>query len=137
MDFPITEKEANKIRSAFRWLIQKIRLGETAVLSSGGAKRFASFLRTRKNELEYRLNKALWAFGDAQIAVRFQYEYHDKSGQWFRTYGNELWEFDAAGLMKRREASINDVAIEAADRKFFWPLDQPRPTYHDGIPKLR
>jgi len=78
MDFPITEKEA------------KIRLGETAVLSSGGAKRFASFLRTRKNELEYRLNKALWAFGDDQIAVRFQYEYHDKSGQWFRTYGNEF-----------------------------------------------
>lgn len=88
-------------------------------------------------ELEYRLNKAIWAFSDDQIAVRFQYEHHNADGQWFRAYGNELWQFDDAGLMKRREASINDVAIKESDRKFHWPLDSPRPVDHEGIPTVK
>jgi nuclear transport factor 2 (NTF2) superfamily protein len=69
-------------------------------------------------ELDYRLRKALWAFTDRRIAVRFQYEWHDSAGRWFRSYGNELWEFADDGLMRRREASINDVAIAAAERRF-------------------
>ena len=75
---------------------------------------------TRKwaTELDYRLRKSLWAFSDRRIGVRFQYEWHDASGQWFRSYGNELWEFDDRGFMRRREASINDVTILAAERRF-------------------
>lgn len=84
---------------------------------------------TRKwqNEHEYRLTKHLWAFTENRIAVRFQYEYHDNDGRWWRAYGNELWEFDSEGLMRRREASINDIAIAEADRKFHWPVGMPRP----------
>ena len=73
-------------------------------------------------ELDYVLRKDLWAFEDDRIAVRFQYEWHDAAGNWFRSYGNELWEFDADGLMRRREASINDVAIEESERR----IDGPR-----------
>ena len=69
-------------------------------------------------ELDYRLRKSLWAYTDRRIGVRFQYEWHDASGQWFRSYGNELWEFDDHGFMRRREASINDVRISAAERRF-------------------
>ncbi len=69
-------------------------------------------------ELDYRLRKNLWAFGESRIAVRFQYEWHDAGGNWFRSYGNELWEFDARGLMRRREASINDAAITEEQRRF-------------------
>ena len=87
-------------------------------------------------EHEYRLTKSLWSFTDDRIAVRFQYEYHDDQGQWFRAYGNELWEFDSAGLMRRREASINDVPIAAEQRKFFWPAPGPRPTTDAGIPQV-
>jgi nuclear transport factor 2 (NTF2) superfamily protein len=79
-------------------------------------------------ELDYVLRKSLWAFTDDRIAVRFQYEWHDAEGQWWRSYGNELWEFDAHGLMRRREASINDVAIAAADRR----LSGPRPEAERG-----
>ena len=74
-----------------------------------------------ERELDYALRKALWAFTDDRIAVRFQYECRDAGGQWWRSYGNELWEFDAHGLMRRREASINDVAIAAGDRRIFGP----------------
>lgn len=81
-----------------------------------------------KREREYRLMKDLWSFDSNRIAVRFQYEYHDTHGQWWRAYGNELWEFDTEGLMRRREASINDLAITDAQRKFHWPLGEPRPT---------
>jgi nuclear transport factor 2 (NTF2) superfamily protein len=88
-------------------------------------------------ELDYRLVKALWAFTDDRIAVRFQYEWHDASGRWQRSYGNELWEFDERGLMRRREASINDVPIDQTDRKFFWPAPGPRPADHPGIPDVR
>ncbi len=72
-------------------------------------------------ELDYALRKSLWAFGDDRIAVRFQYESHDAAGQWWRSYGNELWEFDAHGLMARREASINDVRIAEQERRIFGP----------------
>ncbi|MES2977575.1 MAG: nuclear transport factor 2 family protein [Pseudomonadota bacterium] len=72
-------------------------------------------------ELDYRLKKELWAFTDNRISVRFEYEWHDDAGFWFRSHGNEQWEFDEFGLMRRREASINDVPIKQADRKFHWP----------------
>ncbi len=74
-----------------------------------------------ERELDYVLRKGLWAFGDDSIAVRFQYEWHDGDNNWFRSYGNELWEFDAEGLMRRREASINDVAIAKSERRYFAP----------------
>jgi nuclear transport factor 2 (NTF2) superfamily protein len=74
-----------------------------------------------ERELDYVLRKGLWTFGDDRIAVRFQYEWHDVEGSWFRSYGNELWEFDVQGLMRRREASINDVAITSAERRYFGP----------------
>jgi len=74
-----------------------------------------------ERELDYVLRKALWAFSDDRIAVRFQYEWHDATGQWWRSYGNELWEFDASGLMSRREASINDLAINEAERRLTGP----------------
>ena len=90
-----------------------------------------------ERELEYRLVKALWAFTDDRIAVRFRYEWHDTTGQWFRSYGNELWEFDDRGLMRRREASINDLAITESDRTFFWPTPGPRPSDHPGIPEVK
>jgi nuclear transport factor 2 (NTF2) superfamily protein len=87
---------------------------------------------TRKwdREREYALRKDLWAFTDDRIAVRFQYESQDASGQWWRSYGNEQWEFDAEGYMRRREASINDVAIDEADRRIFGP----RPEAEHGVP---
>jgi uncharacterized protein len=90
-----------------------------------------------ERELDYRLVKALWAFSDDRIAVRFRYEWHDSSGQWFRSYGNELWEFDDHGLMRRREASINDLAIAESDRTFFWSAPGPRPLDHPGIPEVQ
>jgi nuclear transport factor 2 (NTF2) superfamily protein len=86
-------------------------------------------------ELEYRLIKELWAFHDNRIAVRFCYEWHDATGQWYRAYGNEQWEFTAEGLMRRREASINDVRIDAGERKFSWPLGA-RPSNHAGLTDL-
>jgi nuclear transport factor 2 (NTF2) superfamily protein len=90
---------------------------------------------TRKwaKEQDYRLIKDLWAFHDNRIAVRFQYEWHDASGQWHRSYGNEQWEFDEHGLMRRREASINDVVIAEKDRRFHWPAPGARPA---GVPGL-
>jgi len=92
---------------------------------------------TRKwaRELDYRLIKELWAFADNRIAVRFAYEWHDDSGQWFRSYGNENWEFNAQGFMQHRFASINDLPITAAERKFFWPPGR-RPDDHPGLGEL-
>jgi nuclear transport factor 2 (NTF2) superfamily protein len=87
-------------------------------------------------ELDYRLIKELWAFGDDRIAVRFAYEYHDASGSWFRAYGNENWEFAADGLMKTRHASINDVPITDGDRLFHWDSSGPRPDDHPGLSEL-
>lgn len=90
-----------------------------------------------ERELDYRLIKSLWAFSDNRIAVRFQYEYHDASGQWLRAYGNELWEFDEEGLMRRREASINEVTIDVGKRRFHWPAPGPRPANDAGIPGVK
>ncbi|HTQ24999.1 MAG TPA: DUF1348 family protein [Candidatus Binataceae bacterium] len=86
-------------------------------------------------EIDYRLIKELWAFEANRIAVRFAYEWHDDSGRWFRSYGNENWEFDEAGLMRRRLASINDLPIKEADRKYHWPLGR-RPDGHPGLSDL-
>jgi nuclear transport factor 2 (NTF2) superfamily protein len=86
-------------------------------------------------ELDYRLVKEVWAFHGNRIAARFAYEWHNGAGQWFRSHGNEQWEFDAEGLMCRREASINDVPIAEADRKFHW-LAGPRPQTHPGLSDL-
>ena len=86
-------------------------------------------------ELDYRLIKEIWAHGADRIAVRFAYEWHDAAGHWFRSYGNENWQFNADGLMRTRIASINDVAIEAGQRKFHWPLG-PRPADHPGLSDL-
>ena len=87
----------------------------------------AFLARKWARELDYRLTKDLWSFTLNRIAVRFQYEWHDAGGRWFRAYGNKLWEFDGSGLMRRREASINDRPIEPEDRKFHWPAPGPRP----------
>ena len=94
-------------------------------------------LLTRKwaKELDYRLIKELWAFEGNRIAVRYAYEYHDDSGNWFRAYGNENWEFDANGFMERRFASINEHPIKEEERKFHWPLGR-RPDDHPGLSDL-
>jgi nuclear transport factor 2 (NTF2) superfamily protein len=101
-----------------------------------GREQIAKFL-TRKwaRELDYRLIKELWAFGDNRIAVRFAYEYHDDAGTWYRAYGNENWEFDEHGLMRRRLASINDLPIKETERKYRWPLGR-RPDDHPSLSDL-
>ena len=88
-----------------------------------------------QRELDYRLIKELWTFADNRIAVRFAYEFHDEDKNWFRAYGNENWEFDDQGLMQRRIASINDLAIGETDRKFHWPSGR-RPDDHPGLSEL-
>jgi nuclear transport factor 2 (NTF2) superfamily protein len=95
-----------------------------------------AFLRRKwEAERDYRLIKEVWAFAEARIAVRFVYECHDEHGAWKRAHGNEQWEFDEHGLMRRREASINDVSITEAQRLFHWPLG-PRPDDHPGLTEL-
>jgi len=91
--------------------------------------------RKWRREMDYRLIKELWGFRDNRMAVRFAYESHDEAGQWFRSYGNELWEFDDQGLMSRRIASINDAPIAENDRAFHWPLGR-RPDEHPGLSDL-
>jgi uncharacterized protein len=101
-----------------------------------GREQIVEFLKRKwARELEYRLIKELWAFGGNRIAVRFCYECHDASGQWFRSYGNENWEFDEKGLMKHRHASINDLAIEESQRLFHWPIGR-RPDDQKGLSDL-
>lgn len=101
-----------------------------------GRNQIVAFLRRKwDHELDYRLIKELWAFGDARIAVRFAYEYHDDSGNWFRAYGNENWEFDEDGLMAVRHASINDLPIKESERKYHWP-QRRRPDDHPGLSAL-
>lgn len=97
----------------------------------------ATFLADKwQREQDYRLIKELWAYTDDRIAVRFQYEYHNADGTWFRAYGNENWEFDEHGLMRVRQASINDVPIEQSERKFHWTAPGPRPADHPGLTAL-
>ena len=101
-----------------------------------GREEIVQFLRRKwAKENDYRLIKELWACHEARIAVRFAYEWHDDSGNWFRAYGNENWEFDENGFMARRIASINDMPIKEADRKFHWPLGR-RPDDHPGLSDL-
>jgi nuclear transport factor 2 (NTF2) superfamily protein len=95
----------------------------------------AFLIRKWSCELDYRLIKELWAFRENRIAVRFAYEWRDDSGSWFRSYGNENWEFDESGLMRRRIASINDMPIRGSDRLFHWPLGR-RPDDHLGLSDL-
>jgi nuclear transport factor 2 (NTF2) superfamily protein len=101
-----------------------------------GREAIVAFLQRKwARELDYRLIKEVWAFTENRIAVRFAYEWHDDSGQWFRSYGNENWEFAANGLMQRRIASINDLPIDVADRKYHWPLGR-RPDEYPGLSDL-
>lgn len=101
-----------------------------------GREQIVDFLKRKwARELEYRLIKELWAFGGNRIAVRFCYECHDASGQWYRSYGNENWEFDEKGSMKHRHASINDLPIEESQRLFHWPIGR-RPDDHKGLSDL-
>jgi nuclear transport factor 2 (NTF2) superfamily protein len=101
-----------------------------------GRAQIVAFLQRKwARELDYRLIKEVWAFRENRIAVRFAYEWHDDSGQHFRSYGNENWEFDAAGLMQVRIASINDLPINPAARQYHWPLG-PRPQHHAGLSAL-
>ena len=102
-----------------------------------GRPAIVAFLTAKwEKEREYRLIKELWAFFGNRIAVRFAYEWRDDSGHWFRSYGNENWEFDERGLMRRRLASINDLPIAAEERKFHWPAPGPRPADHPGLSDL-
>jgi nuclear transport factor 2 (NTF2) superfamily protein len=101
-----------------------------------GREAIVAFLKRKwTRELDYRLIKELWAFEGDRIAVRFAYEWHDDAGNWLRSYGNENWEFDENGLMKRRLASINDLPIKETDRKYHWPLGR-RPDDHPGLSEL-
>lgn len=103
-----------------------------AEFATGREEVVALLRRKWTRELDYRLIKELWAFGGNRIAVRFAYEFHDDSGQWFRAYGNENWEFDDDGLMHTRHASINEHPIVETERKYFWPLGR-RPDDHPGL----
>jgi nuclear transport factor 2 (NTF2) superfamily protein len=101
-----------------------------------GSEQVKTFLQRKwARELDYRLIKELWAFTDSRIAVRFAYEWHDDSGRWYRSYGNENWEFNALGYMQRRFASINDLPIQASERLFHWSLGR-RPDEHPGLSQL-
>ena len=101
-----------------------------------GRQEILEFLKRKwAKELDYKLIKEVWAFSENRIAVRFQYEWHDDSDQWFRAHGNENWEFSDNGLMRRREASINDIPIKAEDRKFIWE-DGSRPEDFPGLTEL-
>lgn len=101
-----------------------------------GREAIRAFLQRKwARELQYRLIKELWSFHEHRLAVRFAYEWHDDSGHWYRSYGNELWEFNEQGLMARRLASINDLPIPASERKYHWPLGR-RPDDHPGLSTL-
>ena len=102
-----------------------------------GRDRIVEFLTAKwQNELDYRLIKEVWSFNDNRIAVRFAYESHDRAGQWFRSHGNENWEFDDEGLMRFRHASINDQRIDESERLFHWDSNGPRPADHPGLTEL-
>ncbi|WP_447903651.1 nuclear transport factor 2 family protein [Stenotrophomonas geniculata] len=125
-------RDADKVSLAYSLNTQwRIRAEFT-----NGREEARQFLARKWNkELEYRLIKELWAFTENRIAVRYAYEWHDDSGNWFRSYGNENWEFGEDGLMQRRFSSINDLPIKESDRKFHWPLGR-RPDDHPGLSEL-
>ncbi len=162
MNKPLTTKSPSVIAPPFTFesAIQKVRAAEDAWNSRDpswvamaytedsiwrnrtefvqGRDQIKSLLQRKwARELEYRLVKELWGFLNNRMAVRFQYESRDAAGQWSRSYGNELWEFDEHGLMRRREASINDVLISESERKFHWAAPGPRPSDHVGINDVR
>jgi uncharacterized protein len=114
---------------------QDSRWRNRAEFLQGRAAIEAFLVRKWSRELDYRLIKELWACHENRIAVRFAYEWHDDSGQWFRSYGNENWEFDAQGYMARRIASINDLAIPESERRYHWPLGR-RPDDHPSLSDL-
>ena len=121
-------------RVALAYTIDSVWRNRAEFLS--GREAITEFLRRKwDRELDYRLIKELWAFDDNRIAVRFAYEWHDDSNNWFRSYGNENWEFSENGLMHRRIASINDLPIQDSDRKYHWALG-PRPEGHAGLGEL-
>jgi nuclear transport factor 2 (NTF2) superfamily protein len=145
---PFTHKTAiEKVRKAEdAWNSrdpQKVSLAYSAdsrwrnrnVFISGRAEIIAFLTRKWQRESDYRLIKELWAFTENRIAVRFAYESHDENGQWFRSYGNENWEFDSNGLMTARHASINDLVIKPAERLFHWPTGR-RPDDHPSLSEL-
>ena len=125
-------RDPNRVSLAYT---EDSRWRNRAEFIHGRAEIVAFLTRKWSKELDYRLIKELWAFTDNRIAVRFAYEWHDDSGNWFRSYGNENWEFSAAGEMQRRLASINDLAIREADRKYHWPLGR-RPDDYPGLSDL-
>ena len=117
------------IRRTLRWPIRWIPNGATVQNSPPTGRKRRRSRRGNGKELDYRLIKELWAFTDNRIAVRYAYEWHDDSGNWFRSYGNENWEFAPDGLMKRRFACVNDMPIKESERLFHWPLGR-RPDDH-------
>ena len=126
-------RDPEKVAGAYT---EDSRWRNRAEFLNGRAEIVAFLTRKWARELEYRLIKEVWTYGDNRIAVRFVYESHDADGQWFRSHGNENWEFDEHGLMRRRHASINDIAIEAVDRLFEWDRSGPRPADHPGLTEL-
>jgi hypothetical protein len=127
--------EQPRPRAGVAGLHRGLALAEPDTFLTGRAEIVAFLTATWERELDYVLRRSLWAADDDRIAVRFQYEWHDADGHWWRSYGNELWEFDAHGLMSRREASINDVQIPAADRRLFGP--RPPEEHGRDIPLRR
>jgi nuclear transport factor 2 (NTF2) superfamily protein len=126
-------RDAEKVSLAYT---EDCRWRNRAEFVTGRAEIVALLKRKWTRELDYRLIKELWAVDGDRIAVRFAYEYRDDSGQWYRAYGNENWEFAADGLMRLRLASINEAPIAAAERKFHWEAGQPRPADHPGLSEL-
>jgi len=121
-------------RIALAYTVDTVWRNRSEFLS--GRQQVQEFLERKwARELDYRLIKEVWAFTDNRIAARFAYEWHDDSGSWFRSYGNEQWEFNEKGLMQRRMASINDLAISESERLFRWPLGR-RPDDHPGLSDL-
>lgn len=125
-------RDAEKVALAYS---PDSRWRNRAEFANGRAEIIALLKRKWSRELDYRLIKELWTFGADRIAVRFAYEWHDDAQNWFRSYGNENWEFDVNGLMRRRFACINDLPIKESDRKYHWPLGR-RPDDHPGLSDL-
>lgn len=115
--------------------MRRTAIGEIAEFFRGREQMQAFLTRKWSRELDYRLIKEIWTFRENRIAVRFAYEFHDDSGNWFRSYGNENWEYDEHGLTRLRIASINDLPIKENDRKYHWPLGR-RPDGHPGLSEL-